>query len=321
MARRPQGNDGVVVCIVCEAAISKARLEAVPGTRLCVACQRQVERGRIDLTAYLARKQQGEEKDAEVAPIEVREDRLVAGAWSGGMMEVAAQGGQLRTLLQGGKKEEARALVQALPKEAQAAVVVLDENPEEALSMTGMDAAGNPGYSTEVVALLPTELLAGLIAYDGQEKRFNTHLIQAMTPGTFKRTVDDTLAPMDNVEARSAVTWEWLEALAALRDANKRAELLRSVDLEVLEEALVARVKQFDMQKIVGEAEIGGETYPIPMFRLFCEDSAVGIVPSMLVEDPQVGRVLDALYEADMALMRGMIRGAWERQFDGWEAL
>jgi hypothetical protein len=317
-----QPPEDVVWCIICEAVIPKARLEAVPETRICVVCQTKVEKGVIHLDDWLIQKKdQPVEEETEVAPIQVHDNRLVAGAWSGGFMEVATQNGHLRRLLQEGKKDEARALVQSLPKEAQAALVWLDENPEEALSITGMDASGKPNYSVEVVSLLPTEMLAGLVAYDPEEKRFNTHLIQAMTPGTFRRTVDETLEPMDNAEARASVTWEWLEALAELNDVNKRCQLLRSVDAELLEEALIIQVKQFDMTRTMGSAETGGDDYDVPLCRLFSEDSAVGIVPSMLCEDPAVGRVLDALFDADDALMRAMSRGAWERQFDGWEEL
>ena len=69
-----------------------------------------------------------------------------------------------------GKKEDARALVQTLTVEAQAALVVLDEDPENMLSITGMDEDGNPGYSTDVVAHLPTEMLTGLIDYDPERQ-------------------------------------------------------------------------------------------------------------------------------------------------------
>ena len=304
--------------MACQAAIPSARLEAVPDTRICVACQDKIEKGELDLDHLGVEEAKFED---EPTPIEVEEDRLVAGAWSGGFVEVATQSGQLRSLLREGKRDKAKALVQTMPVEGQAALVLLDENPEEALSLTGMDTAGNPGYSTDVVALLPTEMLTGLIAYDGEEKRFNTELIQSMGPGTFHRAVTETLDPMDNPLARSEVTWEWLEALAALRDANKRAELLRSVEPEVLEEALINRVQSFQLNKTVTYVEVDGEMFGIDMFRLFSEDAAVGVVPSQFIEDPGCARVMDALYEAESELLRRVIRGAWERQFDGWEEL
>jgi len=320
MSQEPFGGEVEVNCLVCEAVIPMARLKVVPDAKLCVACQEKVERGRFDLNAYLLNKA-GVVEEAEPKPLEVQEDRLVVGAWSGGFVEVASQSGQLRSLLREGKKEEAKALIQAMPVEAQAALIVVDEDPEEALSITGMDGLGNPGYNTAVVSLLPTEMLTGLISYDGEEKRFNSRLIQAMTPGTFSRTVSETLEPMDNAEARAAVTWEWLEALATLTDVNKRAELLCGVDIDVLEEALITRIHHFNLNKVIGSVEIDGSSWNVDMFRLFSEDSAVGAVPSKIIDDPKVGSVVDALYEAAPHVLSAMVRGAYERQFDGWEDL
>ncbi|MDP6042393.1 MAG: TraR/DksA C4-type zinc finger protein, partial [Candidatus Latescibacteria bacterium] len=287
-------------------------LKAVPDAQLCVPCQDKVERGIVSLEVYLMG-QEMQVDEPEVAPIEVQEDRLVTGSWSAGFMELATQSSQMRDLLREGKKEDARALVQTMPIEAQAALVVLDEDPEEALSITGMDEDGKPGYSTDVVAHLPTEMLTGLIAYDPERQGFNTHLIRAMAPGTFRRTVEETLDPMDNAEARSKVSFEWLRALAEMEDANKCAELLRSVDPDLLEEALIPHVKNMRMNDVAASVEIDGDTYTIPRHRFFSEEGAVGIRPSMMVEDAIVGRVLDALYEADADLMRYIIRGAWER--------
>ena len=320
MSQEPFEGDTEAACIVCEIVIPMARLKIFPDAKLCVACQDKVERGLFDLGAFLLGKS-GIEEEIEPQPLEVQEDRLVVGAWSGGFMEVATQSGEMRTLLREGKKEEAKALVQALPVEAQAALVVVDEDPEEALSITGMDGMGNPGYHTQVVNLLPTELLTGLIAYDGEEKRFNTRLIQAMSPSAFSRTVADTLEPVDNAEARAAVTWEWLEALAELVDVNKRAELLRSVELELLEEALITRIHHFNLNKNVAMVNIDGVDWGVDMFRVFSEDSAVGPLPSKFIDDPKVGTAMDSLYEAAPDVMSAMVRGAWERQFDGWEDL
>jgi len=312
MTRQPLEGGTGVMCVICEADIPEGRLKAVPDAQLCVPCQDKVERGIVSLEVYLMG-QEMQVDEPEVAPIEVQEDRLVTGSWSAGFMELATQSSQMRDLLREGKKEDARALVQTMPIEAQAALVVLDEDPEEALSITGMDEDGKPGYSTDVVAHLPTEMLTGLIAYDPERQGFNTHLIRAMAPGTFRRTVEETLDPMDNAEARSKVSFEWLRALAEMEDANKCAELLRSVDPDLLEEALIPHVKNMRMNDVAASVEIDGDTYTIPRHRFFSEEGAVGIRPSMMVEDAIVGRVLDALYEADADLMRYIIRGAWER--------
>ena len=310
MTQQPLDGGTGVRCVMCEAIISEERLKAVPYTRLCVMCKDKVERGRISLKSHLADNAVDAE-EPEVKPIEVQEDRLVIGAWSTGFMELAAQSSQVRDLLREGKKEDARALVQTMTVEAQAALVVLDEDPETVLSITGMDEDGNPGYSTDVVAHLPTEMLTGLIDYDPEREGFNAHLIRAMTPGTFQRTVEDTLEPMDSAEARSKVSFEWLRALSTLGDANKCAELLNSVDPELLEEALIPHVKDMRMNEIVGSA--GASVY---RHQLFSEGAAVGEKPSTIVEDPVVGGVLDALYDADADLMRTVIRGAWERRND-----
>jgi len=312
MTRLPLDGGTGVMCVICEAVIPDRRLEVVPDARLCVMCQDKVERGKLSLNDYLMGKE-GYVEEPEIAPIEIQEDRLVTGSWSAGFMELATQSSQMRDLLREGKKEDARDLVKKMPTEVQAALVVLDEDPEEALSITGMDESGKPGYSTEVVAHLPTEMLTGLIAYDQERQDFNTHLIRAMAPETFKRTVEETLDPMDNAEARSKVSFEWLRALAALDDANKCAELLRSVDSDLLEEALIPHVQGMRMNDQVASVEIDGDKYSIPRHTFFSEAGAIGIRPSMMMDDAVVGRVLDALYEADADLMRYIIRGAWER--------
>ena len=294
-----EGRTGVK-CVMCEAVIPAQRLEAVPNTRLCVVCQAKVEKGMMRLGASKA----GWTEEPDATPIEVQDDRLVTGAWSAGFLELTTQSSQIRNLLRAGKREDAAALVHTLTVEAQAALVVLDEDPEEVLSLTDVDENGNPGYSTAVVARLPTEMLTGLIDYDPERRGFNTHLIRAMTPGTFRRAVEDTLDPMDNAEARSKVSFEWLRALADLRDVNKRAELLHNVDPELLEEALIPHVKNLGMNDIVAS---------LPRHRFFSDDAVMGERPSAMIEDPIVGHVLDALYEADADLMRYIIRGAWER--------
>ena len=144
MTQQPLDGGTGVRCVICEAIISEERLKAVPYTRLCVTCKDKIERGRISLKSHL-QDTAVDAEEPEVKPIEVREDRLVIGAWSTGFMELAAQSSQIRDLLREGKKEDARALVKALTVEAQAALVVLDEDPETVLSITGMDEDGNPG--------------------------------------------------------------------------------------------------------------------------------------------------------------------------------
>ncbi len=315
MTRQPLDGGTGVRCVLCEAVIPEQRLEAVPDTRLCMTCQDKLEREIIRPKADLT----GKEVWADVPegpPIEIQEDQLVTGSWAAGFVELAKQSSQIRGLLRAGHEKDAKALVQMLSVEAQAALVVLDEDPEEVLSMTDMDENGNPGYSTAVVARLPTEMLAGLIDCDPEHRSFNMHLIRAMAPSTFRRAVEEILEPIDNAEARSKVSFEWLRALSELRDANKRAELLHSVDPELLEEALIPHVQNMGMNDIVASAEIDGVSYALPRHRFFSREAAIGFTPSTVIEDPVVGRVLDALYEADADLMRYIVRGAWERMGD-----
>ena len=170
---------------------------------------------------------------AQAEVLQVQEDRMVVGEWSGDLMELAARSADLRGMLRSGRRHEARALVQTRSAAEQAALVALDENPEEVLALTGMDENGKPGYKSAVVEVLPTEVLTDLIVpRSARHGRFNAEVIQAMSPGAFARTVEDTLDPVYHQELRTRVSWEWLEAVAALQDHHKAAELLRQVDPE-----------------------------------------------------------------------------------------
>lgn len=295
-------------CEVCGADIPKARLEAIPEAHTCVRCQRALEKAPWKATSN----NQGTDPDlGEQAPahLRVEESRVVVGGWSKGIMELAAEDATFRRLMRAGHAQEARALVRSLPVEGQAALVVLDENPEEVLSLTAMSEPGVPAYSPGVVDLLPSEMLARLIAYRTDEEAFNVRLMRAMTPQTFRRTVEDVLDLVDDPGRRVQVSWEWLRALAALDDAEHRAALVRSVDPAVLEEALLDRLKHLDMHAVISSGESS-----IYFFRLFSEEAAEGVRPSMFVEDLETGLVLDAVFEAAPEVLRDIVRGAWERQ-------
>lgn len=219
-------------------------------------------------------------------------------------MEVADTTSRVRGLVVSGNHSDARALVQAMPDEAQAALVTLDEDPEQILSLTAMGEDGRPAYRTAVVSLLPTETIASMVAVRPDEKVYNTTLIKAMTPQTFRRTVEETLWPVDDQKVRGRVSWQWLEAVAALNDPNHSAALLRGADPEFLEDALVDRLGRQDLNKVMGG---------IPVFRFFSADGAGAILPSHFVGGGQVGSVLDALYDAAPEVMRLVMRRAWER--------
>ena len=299
-------------CELCGADIPGVRLMAIPKVRTCVKCQRELEAvrtgegadgpGEGDVSRQADAGRMPPDAGADV--LRVEEDRVVVNRWSEGLMEVASVSAEFRGLMRSGKTREARALVQALPVEAQAALVTLDEDPEEALSLTGMDASGEPAYSVQVVDLLPSDMLASLIAYRVEEGNFNGELVRAMSPQTFNRTVEETMDSVDSADLRTRVSWEWLRAVAALDDFNRRADLIRRVDPAILEEALLDRLKYIDMHAVVSG---------VSQFRLFSEEGAVGMLPSSFIEDPETGAVLDALHEATPDLLRYIIRGAWER--------
>ena len=301
-------------CIGCGAVIPEVRVSAVPNVRTCVSCQKNAELVvRSGVSAVVA------EDCIEVEPqeqVEMDGTQVLVGKWTANFMDVVARGNEVRGLIAQGEIRKARLLIQALPAEEQAAMVVMDEDPEDALSITGMDEEGNPGYSGAVAAHLPTELLAGMIAIDPEEDRYNTDLMRAMGPATFKRTVEETLDLLDNAEMRSDVAWEWLRALAEVKNASKRAELLSGVDASVLEEALLTRMGHLKMNETADYAEVDGMVVGFSRFRLFSGSGTAGLRLSSLVDDPEVGHVLDALYEADVALMSNLVCGAWERQLD-----
>lgn len=298
-------NDGSTLqtCIICGDSIPQARLGAHPSASTCVPCQRRVESRFPHAEEHS--KEEGVKDPSPAKPVEVQENRIVAGNWSGTMMEVIGKGGEFRSLLRSGKREEARSLVQAMPNEAQAALVTFDENPEEALSLTGMDGSGKPAYRADVVEYLPSELLATLVAYQTDEKKFNDSLIRAMTPGTFSRTLDETLEPVDNKQQRKAILWEWLEALASVDGHNHRAALLREVNTELLMEALADKMDDLDLSAPFAAG--------VARHRLFSEDSAVGVLPSLMVDDPKIGAVLDTVYEAAPDVLRALVRAAYEQ--------
>ena len=113
---------------------------------------------------------------------------VVLGEWSGDLEELIAKNVELRQMMREGRADEARALLKKQAVEEQAALVAIDENPEEVLSLTGMDARGRPGYLPAVVDKLPSEVIAELVA-PGEYKlaRFNTALLQTMSAESFAR--------------------------------------------------------------------------------------------------------------------------------------
>jgi len=182
--------------------------------------------------------------------------------------------------------------------------VALNRDPEQMLSLTAMGEDGKPNYSQGVVSLLPTETIAGMVAVRPDEKVYNTALVKAMSPQTFRRAVEETLAPIDDQRLRGKVSWEWMEAVASIEDPSRAAELLRACDTEVLEDALIDRMNVQDMNKVAGGVNV---------FRFFSGDAAGAVLPSHFVGGGSFGLVLDALFDAAPDLIRLVIRRAWER--------
>ena len=248
---------------------------------------------------------------AESNALQVQGDRVVLGEWSGDLNELIAKNVELRQMLHDARYGEARALVQAQPAEAQAALVAMDENPEEMLSLTAMDEKGKPGYKPEVVDKLPTDVFAEiLVPRNSRLVRFNTELLQKMSPEAFERAVEDTLDPVYFHGNRAKVAWEWLEAVAALNSDNKIAELLFKVDQSALEDALMDKVDAFDMH-----ANVASGANVITAFRLLADSGQGVALPP--INDPEVAEVIHILHRAVPELMARVIRNTWERTGGG----
>ena len=244
--------------------------------------------------------------------LQVQGDRVVLGEWSGDLEELIAKNVELRQMLREGRADEARALLKAQAVEEQAALVAIDENPEEVLSLTGMDAQGRPGYLPAVVDRLPSEIIAELVA-PGEYKlaRFNTALLQTMSAESFARAVEDTLDPVYYHGNRTKVSWEWLEAVAALDDHSKRAALLYKVDQSLLEDAFLDKVDSIDMHAEVDAGRYG----TISAYRLLSESGQAVMLPP--INDPEIREVIYALHQAAPELLAKVMRAAWERAGGG----
>lgn len=242
--------------------------------------------------------------------LQVQGDRVVLGEWSGDLEELIAKNVALRQMLREGRADEAHALLKAQVVEEQAALVAIDENPEEVLSLTGMDAKGRPGYLPAVVDKLPSEIIAELVAPSEYKlARFNTALLQTMSAEVFARAVEDALDPIYYHGNRTKVSWEWLEAVAALDDHNQRAALLYKVDQSLLEEAFLDKVDGIDMHAQVGIGK------PVSAFRLLSESGQAVMLPP--ISDPEVAEVIHALHQAAPELLAAVLRAAWERASRG----
>ena len=253
-----------------------------------------------------------QKSDAEKGnALQVQGERVVLGAWSGDLGELLGKNAELREMIRDGRYAGARALIQAQSAEEQAVLVAMDENPEEVLSLTGMDENGKPGYKPEVVDKLPTEVFTEiLVPRHGRQARFNTEALMKMSPDAFSRAVEDTLDPVYYHGNRTKISWEWLEAVAALKDNDKAAQLLYKVDQSTLEDALLDKVDKFDMN-----ATVGSRGVTVYAFQLFSESGQALELPP--IQDPEVAEVIHELHHAAPELLAKVVRNAWERAGGG----
>ncbi|HJP29596.1 MAG TPA: hypothetical protein QGF95_03475 [Candidatus Latescibacteria bacterium] len=239
--------------------------------------------------------------------VQICEDHVAVGEWSRDLGALVETSARVRQLLRRGDHAEARALIHSRTAEEQAALVTVDEDPEEVLSLTAMDENGRPGYLPAVVDHLPSETLAGLLApAHARHLRFNTEVLRAMSPDTLRRAVDDTLDPVAFHGNRSRVSWEWLEAVTSLGDVDRIADLLHRIDVSALEDAFLERIDHFDMLAVVG-----GPYARISAFKVLSESAAGTLLPP--IDDPETRQITQILHEATPDLLKQVLRAAWER--------
>ena len=214
------------------------------------------------------------------------------------LSELIPKTDEIRDLIRAGQSESARQLMQDRSTEEQAVLVALSEDPEEMLSLTGPGG----GYSQQVVNLLPSEVLTNLIVPDTDYLRYNIELIKALSPTKFQGLISETLDPMDYQDDRRQVSWEWLEVLAELDDVDKRGELLRAVEIQVLAEALRDVVHLFRFDDILHFRRLTDTRQPYYLFER----------PGDYLEDLKVAAVLDALHDAAPEVVAEMISDAWK---------
>ena len=113
---------------------------------------------------------------------------------------------------------------------------------------------------------------------------------------------------MDNPALRTRVSWEWLKALATLQEFDRRAALLRAVDPSLLEDALLNRIDDLNLNEIVGPL-----VFQVYRFRLFSTEGLGGTRPSAFIDDPETGIVSMRSTRPRPPCLSRIIRGAWER--------
>jgi hypothetical protein len=239
--------------------------------------------------------------------LRIEGEQVRVGQWSGRFQWLVDTDAQVRQLLGQQRHAEARAVVQAQSAEAQAALVCIDERPEEVLSLTGADVQGRPAYSPQVLACLPADLIAALLAPDdARHEPLNLEVLRRLPAPALARAMRQTLEPVTYQQHRTRLSWEWLAAVAALDDPNRAAELLAQVDESLLVEAFLDRVDRLRMDELVAAG-----SGAVPAFRLLSAEGEGPFLPP--VEDPATDEVLQRLHQAAPELVARALREAWER--------
>ena len=221
-------------------------------------------------------------------------------------MQAAADSEDLLRMVREGGVQEAREDLRSRSVPERAALVLLNpQDQEEMLSLTGKD---GPGYDSQVVSMLPSELLTALIAPKTEYLKYNPQVIEAMSPEKLESVIEDILEHVNRPRDRRQICWEWFEALVDVGRA-KRTELLRGVEVEVLAEALVEAVGDF---RVVLPIHLFENVEELVTFfdseRFVTQIEGVGAMPSQHIEDEELGRVLDAIYDAAPEVFQGMLR-------------
>ena len=131
---------------------------------------------------------------------------VVVGAWSKEYLQVVADSEELLRKVREGDVQEAREDLRSRSEAERAALVLLNpQDQEEMLSLTGRD---GPGYDSQVVSLLPSELLTALIAPKTEYLKYNPKIIEAMSPEKLGGVIEDILEHVNRPRDRRRVCWE-----------------------------------------------------------------------------------------------------------------
>ena len=243
---------------------------------------------------------------AWTAAVDQEKGLVLVGEWSKNYLQVMTDSEELLRMVREGHVQEAREDFWSRPVPERAALVLLNtQDQEEMLSLTGRD---GPGYDSQVVSLLPSELLTSLVAPKTRYLKYNPKVIESMSPEKLESVIEDILEHVNRAGDRQRICWEWFEALVDV-DREKRSELLRGVEVEALAEALVEAVGDFRFKLSMPMFENVDEL--LKFFdpeQFFTEVEGVGAMPSQHIEDEELGQVLDAVYDAAPEVFQGMVR-------------